>query len=138
MANNTKDIIYFVYDGECPICQMGASFYKVKESVGEVQTIDARTEQDHPVMVEVNKAGLDVDEGMVIKYQGALYQGVEALHLMARLGADNNLLNQINNTLYKSKTLAKISYPFMKGARNLALKIKGVGKINNLGSYGKE
>ena len=131
MAANTN-IIYFVYDGECPICQRGASLYKVRQSVGELKTVDARTEQDHPVMQEVNKARLNLDEGMVIKYNDQLYQGEEALHLMATLGVDSGWFNHVNNTLYKSRTLAKLSYPFMKGARNIALKLKGVGKIHNL------
>ena len=131
MSEN-KEIIWFVYDGECPICQLGASFYKVRQNIGEVKTVDARIEKDHPVMIEVNNASFDLDEGMVIKYEDKLYQGVDALHLMAKLGADEGILNTINNKFYKSEILAKISYPFMKGARNLALKVKGVGKINNL------
>lgn len=122
--------IYFVYDGKCPLCQMGASLYKIKQSVGELETIDARSQHDHQIMQEVNEAGLNVDEGMVIKYQDKLYQGEEALHLMATLGADTDLFNKINNQLYKNKTIAKLSYPFMKVARNVALKFKGVGKIN--------
>lgn len=131
MATDTN-VIYFVYDGECPICQMGADLYKVRQSVGEVKTVDARTEKDHPVMQEVNQAGLNLDEGMVIKYNNQLYQGKEALHIMAILGADSGWFNHVNNTLYKSRTLAKLSYPFMKGARNIALKLKGAGKIHNL------
>ena len=48
MATDTN-IIYFVYDGECPICQMGADLYKVRQSVGELKTVDARTEKNHPI-----------------------------------------------------------------------------------------
>lgn len=131
MVTDTN-VMYFVYDGECPICQMGASLYKVKKSVGELRTVDARIEKDHSVMREVNQARLNLDEGMVIKYNDQLYQGEEALHLMATLGADSGWFNHINNTLYKSRALAKLSYPFMKGARNMALKLKGAGKIHNL------
>lgn len=131
MATDTN-IIYFVYDGECPICQMGADLYKVRQSVGELKTVDARTEKNHLVMQEVNQARLNLDDGMVIKYNDRLYQGEKALHLMATLGADSGWFNHLNNTLYKSKMLAKLSYPFMKGARNIALKLKGAGKIHNL------
>lgn len=124
--------IYFIYDGECPLCQMGAGLYKLKQSVGDLETIDARSQKSHPIMQEANQANLNIDEGMVIKYQDKLYQGQEALHLMANLGADIGLFNKINNKLYKHKSLTKLSYPLMKTARNLALKLKGVGKINNL------
>lgn len=125
-------VIYFVYDGQCPICQMGADLYKIRQSVGKLKTVDARTEENHPVMQEVNKAELNLDEGMVIKYNGKLYQGEGALNIMAKLGADAGWFNHINNTLYKSKIFARFSYPFMKAARNLALKLKGVDKIRNL------
>lgn len=129
-----SEILYFIYDGQCPLCQMGANFYKIKNHVGTLRTIDARTEKDHPIMKEIYHAQLDLDEGMVIKYKNTLYQGEEALHIMARLGADEGILNRINNRLYQSKTLTKLSYPFMKATRNLALKLKGVSKIQNLKS----
>ena len=132
MKENNKNIIYFVYDGQCPICQLGASFYKVRKNVGEVISIDARTQLNHQIIKEINQANLNLDEGMVIKYKNNLYQGSEALHLMAKLGADDGFLNRINNSLYKHKILTKLFYPFMKVARNSLLRIKNVGKINNL------
>lgn len=127
-----SETVYFVYDGECPICQMGASMYTVKQAVGTLETVDARTQQDHPIMQEVNAAGFDLDRGMVVKYRDQLYQGEGALHIMAQLGADDHLLNAINNRLFKSKTLAQLCYPSMRAVRNLALAVKGVSKIRNL------
>ncbi|MFK7903014.1 MAG: DCC1-like thiol-disulfide oxidoreductase family protein [Nitratireductor sp.] len=127
-----KEKIWFVYDGECPICQMGADLYKLRQSVGELITVDARMQKDHPVMIQINQAQLNLDQGMVVKYKGALYQGEDALYLMAKLGAEEGWFNRVNNTLYKSKFLVKVSYPFMKSARNMALKFKGADKIRNL------
>ncbi len=126
-----EEPLYFVYDGECPICQLGASSYGVRQSVGELVTVDARTEAEHPVMQDVRTAGLNLDEGMVLKYQGRLYQGDDALALMARLGADNNLLNAINNRLFRSPRVASACYPAMRLARRLALKLKGVGPLHH-------
>ena len=128
-ANET---VWFVFDGECPLCHMGASLYKLKQSVGEFVTVDARTEQNHPVMQEVLAAGLDLNEGMVVKYRDALYHGRDALHLMATLGADDGALNKLNHHLFKHKPLATFCYPSMKVARSMALKIKGVGPIRAL------
>ena len=127
-----KPDIWFVYDGECPICQMGASLFKLREAVGTLSTVDARTELDHPVIHEVNAAKLNLDEGMVIKYKGKLYQGDETLVLMANIGSMDTLFNRINTALFKSKTMSRLSYPFMRGARNLALFLKGAGRIDNL------
>lgn len=130
--NSKKESIWFVYDGECPICQMGASLFKVRGSVGELYTVDARTELDHPVLQEVNTAELNLDKGMVIKYKNKLYQGDKALTLMAKIGARGDPFNEINRTLFRSIFLAKVCYPFMRFGRNLALIIKGAKKINNL------
>ncbi len=128
----TKENIWFVYDGECPLCQMGATLYKVRQSVGQLHTVDARTEKNHPVMQEITQAGLNLDQGMVIKYQEQLYQGEAALTIMATLGEDAGWFNKINNRLFQSKALAKRCYPFMRGARNVALALKGSSQINNL------
>ena len=129
--NNQTDI-WFIYDGECPICQMGASLYKVRQSVGELHTLDARTQKDHPVVQEATAAGFDFDAGMVIKYQNRVYQSDDALHIMAQLGDDKGWYNRINNRLFHSRRIATFCYPSMRAARNVALAIKGVGKIKNL------
>lgn len=132
VVSDNKSDIWFVFDGECPICQMGVSLFKVKKNVGVLNTVDARSEQDHPIMKEVNDAKLNLDAGMVLKYEGKLYQGDEALVLMANIGDAKDTFNGINRVLFRSKILSKLCYPFMKLARDIAITFKGVGKINNL------
>lgn len=127
-----KETIYFIYDGECPICQMGAGLYRPRQSVGTLQTVDARTEKQHPVLREVNDAGLNLDDGMVIKYDGKLYHGQAALRIMAQLGADVGLFNRINNVLGKSEVISRITYPMMRTGRNLLLRLLGRENIQNL------
>ncbi len=129
---NSKPDIWFVFDGECPICQMGANLFKVRKNVGTLHTVDARSEHDHPIMKEVNAAKLNLDAGMVLKYEGKLYQGDEALVLMANIGDARDTFNGVNRALFRSKLLSKLCYPFMKLARDIAITLKGVGKINNL------
>jgi predicted DCC family thiol-disulfide oxidoreductase YuxK len=130
----TPPTIHFIYDGECPLCQTAATYYKIRQAVGRLTLVDARTEPAHPVMQEINAAKLNLDEGMVIKYAGRFYQGNEALHLMSELGADTGVFNKINNAVFKSKPRADALYPFLKAGRNIALKLKGKGKIDNLKS----
>lgn len=127
-----KEDVWFVYDGAYPICNMGADLYRVRQSVGALYSIDARTEKDHPIMQEVNAAGLDLDAGMVIKYEGKLHQGAEALHVMAQLGSGQGWFNRLNNRLFHSRKLAQFCYPALREARNLALRIKRENKIANL------
>ncbi len=121
--------LWFVYDGACPLCTFGASFYRVRREVGVIHGVDARAEPNHPIMQEIRHAGMDLDEGMVIKYQGNLHHGREALILMAQLGADIGAFNKINNRLFRSQRLAEVCYPAMKCARRLALWLNGAGMI---------
>lgn len=83
-------------------------------------------------MLEVNDARLDLDRGMVIKYLGKLYQGEQALSVMAEIGADDGVFNRINHKLFRYKTAINIGYPLMRFARNAALFAKGIGKIGNI------
>lgn len=122
--------LWIAYDGACPLCTLGASFYRVRQEVGVLHGVDARVEPDHPLMQEIRQNGLDLDEGMVIKYQDKLCHGREALLLMAQLGADAGILNKLNNRLFRSRPLVTLCYPAMKLARRLALALNGVGLLN--------
>ena len=132
MIEKSENEIWFVYDGECPICQMAATMYKVRKNVGQLHVIDARTETSHPLLQEIKQAGMNLDMGMVIKYENQLHHGGDALALMAEIGSKSDWFNKLNRTLFQNNLFASLSYPFMKAARNMALKAKGVGKIGNL------
>ena len=125
--------IWFVYDGDCPVCQIGASLFKVRQAAGELVLLNARTETAHPLLQEINAAGLNLDDGMVIKYRDQLYHGHKALELMAVLGADDGMFNRFNRLMFRSSTMAKLGYPVMRFFRNLLLTLKGIKKIDNLG-----
>jgi len=129
----SSDGVYFIYDGECPICNYAAHTFRIKQAVGELHLINAREEKLHPLIQEVNKKGLDLDEGMVLFYQGSFYHGQDALHLMGLLGSNNGWFNRINAFLFQSKPVAELCYPAMRGMRNALLRARGIAKINNLG-----
>ncbi|MEQ1704739.1 MAG: DCC1-like thiol-disulfide oxidoreductase family protein [Rickettsiales bacterium] len=124
--------VWFVYDGQCPLCMMGATHFKVREAIGALHLLDARKQPDHPLMQEINRLGLNLDEGMVIKFKNTCYQGADALHIMAMLGTDSGWFNRINACMFRSKTLSALFYPAFRSARNLLLKLRSVEKINNL------
>jgi predicted DCC family thiol-disulfide oxidoreductase YuxK len=134
--SSSKPEIWFVYDGECPVCATAASAFQVRKAVGALHLVNARTDLAHPALAEVNDARLDLDAGMAIKYGGRLYHGADALHLMALIGSEHGWLNRMNALLFRSKSVARGAYPFMRAARNLAVALKGSGKINNLGRRG--
>lgn len=130
--NDRRFGVWFVYDGDCPLCRNAAQALKIQASVGPLHLLNAREAVGHPLMAEIKAARLNLDEGMVMKYSGQLYHGAAALTLMALLGSDYGWFNKMNAALFKSEACARISYPVLRGGRNLLLKILGVQKINAL------
>lgn len=124
--------VWFVYDGDCPICQVAANRFQINKAVGKLHLVNAREDKENPVYKEINEKGLNLDEGMVIKFNDVYYHGSDALYIMAMLGTNQGWFNLLNYLLFRSKFFAKICYPSLKACRNMAIKAKGVGKIDNL------
>jgi predicted DCC family thiol-disulfide oxidoreductase YuxK len=70
-----KQGVWFVYDGECPMCNTAAHAFHL---------INARKTKDDPLIEEINKRKIDLDEGMVIYCEDRFYHGKDALKFMAR------------------------------------------------------
>lgn len=119
--------IYLIYDGECPICNNAAQTLKIRKAVGSFIIINVRT--NNPLVLEAKNHGYDLDEGLLVKYQGQFYYGKDGMHILAILGSKSNLFNKINSTLFKSKILLTILYPILKFIRRCLLMILGVKKI---------
>jgi predicted DCC family thiol-disulfide oxidoreductase YuxK len=124
--------VWFVYDGQCPICSVAAHALQIKKSVGNLHLVNAREDKDHPLLKEVNERQLDLDDGMVLKYRDGYYHGEDALHMMALLGSGQGWFNRMNASLFRSKLFARLFYPAMRAIRNMLLRLKGVPKIRNL------
>ena len=62
--SKTQDIL-LVYDGDCPACNYYSKLARIRKSVGQLILVDAR--EGGPVMDEITAAGLDIDQGMVLK-----------------------------------------------------------------------
>lgn len=84
-------------------------------------------------MLEIKQAGLNIDDGMVVKINNTLYHGAEAQHVLAMIGTNQDWFNRINAWLFRSKFIAKLIYPMMRSVRLGVLKMKRISKINNLG-----
>jgi predicted DCC family thiol-disulfide oxidoreductase YuxK len=124
--------VWFVYDGDCPMCSMAAHALKIQQRHGPLHIVDARRDTDAPLLLEINRRKLNLDEGMVILCDGRFYHGQDALRFMARFGSDDGWFNRINRGLFRSDALTRFSYPVLRATRNLLLKIKGVPQLNNL------
>ena len=128
--------ILLVYDKECPACNAYCQIIRIRETVGDLKIIDAREKSE--VLDEITARGLDIDQGMVLKMEGQLYYGSDAMHALALISNRSGLLNRINYWIFKSKSVSSWLYPVLRLFRNLLLKLLGKTKINNLDAPNNE
>jgi predicted DCC family thiol-disulfide oxidoreductase YuxK len=129
---DTRGTLWFIYDGQCPLCNTAAKAYRIRKAVGDLQVIDARSDNNHPVLIDVIARGYQLDEGMVIKWNDHYYQGADALIIMALVGTSQGWYNRINALLFRSRWVARLLYPSLRGTRNLLLKVKSVPPIGGI------
>jgi predicted DCC family thiol-disulfide oxidoreductase YuxK len=130
------DDILLVYDKQCPACNYYCNLARIRESVGNLVLIDAR--EGGPIMDEISAAGLDIDQGMVLKVGEKIYYGADAIHTLSLMGTRSGIFNRLTFILFKSKTVSAVLYPVLRACRNLLLKILGKTKINNLAADNNE
>jgi predicted DCC family thiol-disulfide oxidoreductase YuxK len=119
---------WIVYDGQCPFCSRYVTLLRLREALGRVELIDAR--QDGPLVDEITAAGLDLDEGMVLKMDGRLYHGDECIHRLALLSTPSGLFNRVNAAVFRSPTASRLLYPVLRIGRDAALRLLGRPKLN--------
>ncbi len=127
-----KSGVWFVYDGDCPVCTRAAEALRIKQEFGSLFTLNARDINDDPLIDEINRRGLDLDEGMVIYTGGQFYHGKDALKFMAKHGEAKNIFMAAFKGLFWSDSLSRLLYPWMRGTRNWLLRRRRVGRIDNL------
>jgi hypothetical protein len=89
-------------------------------------------------MKEITAAGLDIDQGMVLKMGSAIYYGADAIHILSLIGNPSGIFNRVNYWAFRSKTVSRMLYPILRFFRNLLLKMLGKTKINNLKIAGND
>jgi predicted DCC family thiol-disulfide oxidoreductase YuxK len=124
------DDLWLVYDGECPVCSNYCRHIRLRETVGPLHLVDAR--QPSPLMDEITHAGLDIDQGMVLKVRGQLYYGDVAMHMITLMSTRAGWFNRLSLLLFGTPLAARIFYPAGKAVRNLLLKVLGIAYIDNL------
>lgn len=126
-ARTAGDEAWIVYDGECPFCSGYVRLVRLREAIGTVHLVDARA--GGPVVDDVVGQGFDLDEGMVLVWQGAYYHGADCMHMLAMLSSPSSRLNRLGGSLLRSKSRARFLYPFLRAGRNTVLRLLGRSKI---------
>jgi len=128
--------ILLVYDKECPVCDAYCRLVRIRESVGDLRLMNAR--DDTALMADITRQGLDIDQGMVVKVDGVLHYGPDAIHALSLMSSAAGGFNRINHWIFRSKSRSRMVYPLLRSGRNLLLKALGKTKINNLRVPGNE
>lgn len=125
-----KNRLLLVYDGECPACSFYSGIIRIRENIGDLEIVNAR--DPSPIMDEITKMGLDIDQGMILKMDDQIYYGADAMHMLALISSRSGILNKFNYAVFRSRTLSRVFYPMLRACRNILLRVLGKAKINNL------
>lgn len=86
-----------------------------------MELVDARS--GGPRVGEALAAGLDLDEGMVVLWQGRRFYGVEAVHLIALLSGEGGLGNRVQRWLFRAPRRAALICPWLVRGRRAWLRL---------------
>mgnify|MGYP000501204849 CR=1 FL=1 len=123
---------WLIYDGECPVCRSAAQAFAIRKKYGTMALVDARASPDHPLCRRASAAGLDLDEGMVIFADGQIYYGADAAAFLAKFGDPSHWLTKLGRAVNCSAGVSTAIYGILRGLRNLLLRLRGIGRIDNL------
>jgi predicted DCC family thiol-disulfide oxidoreductase YuxK len=118
-----------VYDGDCIFCQNYTKLLKLRETIGPVDLLDARS--GDPRVSAFQKQGYDLNAGMLFVHQGQVWHGSDAVHILGTLSSDSTTFNAINGALFSRPAVAKALYPFLRIGRNLTLLLRGKRPIQS-------
>ena len=114
--------IVVVYDGDCPLCNSYVGMTRLTKAVGRPTLVNARERPD--LVRALAESGVNLDEGMAVSYEGRIYAGSDAVHLLASLTTPVDLVNKVTAAVLGRPRLARAIYPFLRAGRNVLLKLK--------------
>ena len=112
-----------VYDGDCIFCQSYVRFARLRDAVGPVELLDARS--GDPRVVGFQRQGFDLNEGMLFVFEDRVYHGEEAINLLAILSSSSTLFGWLNRRILSNRTAARLIYPALKLGRRATLRLRG-------------
>jgi len=130
--NAASEGFWLIYDGDCPVCRSTAHAISIRKQYGSMTLVDARAAPDHLICRKASEMRLDLDEGMVIFADGEVYHGAGAISFLARFGDPGHLLTKMSKAVNRSSRFSARAYGLLRGLRNILLRLRGIGRIDNL------
>lgn len=121
--------VELVYDGSCPVCNLYSRHVTVDQREARLERIDAR--EPGELVDVIADAGLDIDEGMVVRIDGRLHFGAGAVHELAKMSAGGDLPGRLIAVVFRSRRRAEVCYPVLRTCRRLLLTLLGRPRIND-------
>ncbi len=119
-----------LYDGSCPLCTTYCHALQAGDGGARLVLTDGRSPSK--IRAEAEAAGLDLDEGFVLKWGGSYYHGAEALHALTRLSEGGDPFSRLNRFLFRNPRICRAVYPAFGAYRAVILWILGVPSIGNM------
>lgn len=118
---------WVLYDGDCPFCSAFSSFARVSARLPGLRLLNAR--DGGPEAELVASLGLDLDQGMVLQHDGAIYYGRACMHRLSQLASAHRLPNKILESLMKPGFTGEALYRSFVRIRRATLFLLGRSRL---------
>lgn len=114
--------ISLYYDDECPFCKDYIKYIELRKKY-EVQAINARETIEK--IKTFREKGFDINNGMLVEFDGAIYQGADAAKFLDECISKNGLLDKLISFSVKLPGFKQLIYPVVLLSRRIILKFLG-------------
>lgn len=118
--------LQIVYDGDCPFCSDFVALREIDNKFGGVELINAR--ETHDAVESLDRCGIDLDDGIVVIFEGQIICGADAMNFLSRSSSARNRWGALQ-LLLRNSLLARALYPILKLGRSITLKLMGRPRI---------
>jgi predicted DCC family thiol-disulfide oxidoreductase YuxK len=117
-----------IYDGLCPLCNQFSKRVHLQRAVGVVELLDARSTDSR--IIQFIAAGYKLDQTLLVQYNGHIYVGAQAMHLIATCSSQDNWFNRLFATVFKHPLIARLLYRPLTWGRTILLRLLGRPRID--------
>lgn len=128
MADQHSPKAVLVYDGDCPFCSRYVRLVRLRESLGGLTLVNARS--GGPIIDKVQAEGHNLDDGMVLLMDGHTYHGEGCIHRIALMSSPSGAFNRFNRLVFSSPRASRLLYPVLRAGRNATLRLLGRRRLS--------
>jgi predicted DCC family thiol-disulfide oxidoreductase YuxK len=121
-----------IYDGQCVFCSAYVRLLRLRAAVGQVELLDGRAAGVAALVKR--ELDLDLNEGMLVIYQGQYYFGSDAMTVLSALTGPVGVMNRLIAVVFRSRMLSGLLYPLLRLGRRVTLRLLGRPLIDPTGT----